>query len=71
MNGYLKAVYGGVTAGLAALLMALTSNPVAGFGHITAAEWVVVASAVVAAFGSVYGVTNNPPGDLEPLEPEK
>lgn len=60
MNSILKAVYGGITAGVAALGTVLA----AGHGHVSAIGWVGVASAVLATFGSVYGVTNIPPGPV-------
>lgn len=55
MNGYLKAIYGAVTAALSVLGTALTD------GHVTTLEWVGVVSAAVLAFGAVYGVTNTTP----------
>ena len=54
MNNILKAIYGGVAAGLGALGTALID------GHVTSLEGVSIASAVLLAFGAVYGVTNIP-----------
>lgn len=52
MDRYAKAIMGGVVAGLGALGTALAD------GQVTATEWVVVASAVVAGLGLVWGVPN-------------
>lgn len=60
MNGYLKAVYGAVAAGLGVLGTSLTD------GHVTALEWVGVATAALLNFGAVYGVTNTPPAPPAP-----
>lgn len=54
MSKYAKAIMGGLTAGLAALGTALAD------GQVTATEWVVVAGAVVAGLGFVWGVPNAP-----------
>ena len=51
---YAKAVIGGAVAGLTALGTALTDN------QVTAAEWVGVAIAALAALGLVYAVPNKP-----------
>jgi len=49
----IKAVVGGIAAGLAALGTALIDN------SVTATEWVGVASAAVVAFGAVYFAPKN------------
>lgn len=49
-----KAVVGGLIAGLGALGAALTDE------RVTAGEWVAVALAVVVTGGAVYGVKNPP-----------
>jgi hypothetical protein len=56
MNSILKAIYGGITAGVATLGSLLAANN----GHMNTIGWVGVASSVLATFGSVYGVTNIP-----------
>lgn len=48
----LKAVYGGVAAGLGSLYLAL------GSGGVTAQEWVAVAIAALGTSGVVWGVPN-------------
>lgn len=53
---YAKAIFGALAAGLAALGTAASD------GTITTGEWIGVASAVVAAAGVVYGVSNTPDG---------
>lgn len=52
MDKYAKAIMGGLTAGLSALGTALAD------GQVAATEWVVVAAAVVAGLGLVWGVPN-------------
>lgn len=54
MDRYAKAIMGGLTAGLGALGTALAD------GQVTAIEWVLVAAAVVAGLGFVWGVPNTP-----------
>jgi len=56
MNTYLKAIYGAVVAGLAATGTAYAQ----GHGHIGYQAGIVIATAVVAAFGVVWGVPNTP-----------
>ncbi len=58
MNPFLKAVYGGITAGVATLGTILAADG----GTINLIGWVGVASSALATFGSVYGVTNAPNG---------
>ena len=55
MNQYAKAIIGALTAGLSAVGVALTND-----GHISATEWVVIAGAVLAGLGLVWGVPNAP-----------
>lgn len=50
-----KAIAGGIAAGLAALGTALTD------GAVSPAEWVAVASAVLAGTGIVYASPTNAP----------
>ncbi len=54
MSEYRKAIIGGAMAGLGALGTALAD------GHVTTAEWVVIAVAVVGAVAAVYRVPNGP-----------
>ena len=55
----LKAIYGGVSASLAALGSILIGDtPISA---VTAGQWVWVASAGLLAFGAIYGVTNSTP----------
>lgn len=54
MNAYLKAIFGGVAAGLTAYGTALAD------GGVTSAEWVGVLLAAVATAGAVWGVKNEP-----------
>lgn len=53
-----KACLAGLLAGLAALGGYLTNGT--DLGQITSGQWVFVASAVLVAFASVYGVSNKP-----------
>jgi hypothetical protein len=55
MDKYAKAVMGGLTSGLGALGTALAD------GQVTAVEWVLVAAALVAGLGFVWGVPNAKP----------
>jgi hypothetical protein len=57
VQSILKAVAGGVTAALTALLTAAAG------GHITTSEWLAVALAALATFGGVYAA---PPPKAEP-----
>ncbi len=51
---YLKAIVGGVLAGLTSAGVALSD------GHITAAEGVMIATAAVLSFAAVFGIPNSP-----------
>lgn len=53
---YLKAIIGGVLAGLGSAYLALNDN------SITAQEWVQIAQVTIAAFAAVYGIPNVPSG---------
>lgn len=53
MSKYAKAVVGALVAGLTALLPALDAG-------VTAAEWVVAATAFLVALGVVWAVPNAP-----------
>jgi len=57
MKEYAKAIVAAITAGLAALATGLAD------GTMSPVEWVLVASAVVAAGGVVFGVPNADPED--------
>lgn len=57
INPYAKALIAALVAGLSALQVASNDNTV------TAAEWVQVASATVAALGLVWAVPNKPADD--------
>ena len=52
---YAKALVGAAVAGLGALGTALTDS------HVSAQEWVAVASATLVALGVVFGVPNADP----------
>lgn len=52
MDRYAKAIMGGLTAGLSALGTAMAD------GQVSTVEWVMVAAAVVAGLGFVWGVPN-------------
>jgi hypothetical protein len=56
INTFLKAIYAGAAACLAALGTALVQAHT--FAAVSDAAWVTIASATVLAFGAVYGVTN-------------
>ena len=56
MQAYLKAVYGALVAGLTATATAYT----AGNGHIGYQAIIVIVTAIVVAFGAVWGVPNTP-----------
>lgn len=53
MNAYVKAVVAALMAGLGAVGTALAD------GQVTATEWVVAASAVVAGFAAVWASPKN------------
>lgn len=53
-----KAFYAALVAGLAALGGLLVNDT--SIVDVTAGQWVFVASAVLIAFGGVYGLTNRP-----------
>lgn len=55
---YLKAIVGGILAGLAVLGTALVDDVV------NAAEWVGVAVATLTVFSSVFGIPNAPKKDV-------
>lgn len=59
---YLKAVVGGLVAGLTALATAMSDDTV------TRTEWIGVAVAVVGALGVVYATPNRPPVITEESE---
>ena len=56
---YAKAIVGAVLAGLGALATGLSDNV------MTPVEWVMVASATIAAGGVVFGVANRDPVAIE------
>ena len=49
---YLKAAVGAAVAGLGSAATAVTD------GHITAAEWIAIATATLVALGAVWGAPN-------------
>jgi len=55
-----KALYAALVAGLAALGGLLVNDT--SMADVTAGQWVFVASAVLVAFGGVYGLRNAPGG---------
>ena len=61
VNQFAKAVYGGITAGVAALGVALSD------GNVTPVEWTVVIGAVLAAGAVVFAVPN---AEAEVYSPE-
>jgi hypothetical protein len=56
VNMFLKAVYAGAAACLAALGTALVQAHT--FSAVSDAAWITIASATLLSFGAVYGVTN-------------
>lgn len=54
MDKYAKAIVGTIIAGLGSVEVALND------GVITGVEWIQIASAIVAAAGLIWGVTNTP-----------
>jgi hypothetical protein len=56
INTFLKAIYAGAAACLAALGTALVQAHT--FSAVTDAAWITIASATLLSFGAVYGVTN-------------
>lgn len=56
---YLKAIFGGVSAGLGALSAILVGTSTS-FSQITDAQWVTVAIATLGAFAVIWGVPNAP-----------
>ena len=52
-----KAIYAGV-AQLIASLVLVTNTEGVGFGDITTNQWLIIAGAVIASSGGVYGFTN-------------
>jgi hypothetical protein len=57
----LKAVFASLVAGLGALQVTLVGGE--SLGAVTAAQWVTIATTALLAFGGVYGIANQPPGD--------
>lgn len=55
MSKYLKALVGGVIAGLTSLVTALGDNTISG------QEWLTAVIATLVAFGAVWGVSNKSP----------
>ena len=51
-----KAILAAVIAALGSLATVMVGN--AGFGDLTAGQWVTIALAVTVAFGGVYGIRN-------------
>lgn len=54
MSAYLKAIFGGATAGLGAYITAVSD------GAVTPAEWAAVLLAALISAGAVWGVKNEP-----------
>ncbi len=61
MGRYAKAIVGALVAGLGALQTSLVDD------RVTGNEWVMIASATLAALGLVWGVPNSP--DKPPADP--
>ena len=57
----LKAVFAALVAGLGALQVTLVGGE--SLAHVTAGQWVTIVTTAVVAFGGVYGIANQPPGD--------
>jgi hypothetical protein len=53
-----KALLAAVIAALGSLATVMVGD--AGFGDLTAGQWVTIALATTVAFGGVYGVKNSP-----------
>jgi hypothetical protein len=70
LNHYLKAIVGGIVAGLTYLMTVL--GPAATVGDITLLQWIGFAVSVLGTFGGVAAVTNGPkPGtELEVVQAE-
>lgn len=58
MDRYVKAIVAAILAGVGAVGVALAD------GHVTAAEWVVIAGAVVTSLGGVWAAPANAPAAL-------
>ncbi len=54
MNAYLKAIFGGVAAGLTAAGTAMVD------GSVSPGEWILILTAIVTTAGAVWGVKNEP-----------
>lgn len=60
MFTFAKALYAAVVAALSGLVTVLVGD--AGFGDLTAGQWVTIVLAGLVAGGGVYGITNKPAG---------
>ncbi len=53
-----KAFYAALVAALSGLVTVLVGD--AGFGDLSAGQWVTIALAALVAFGGTYGIANKP-----------
>lgn len=58
MLTFAKALYAAVVAALSGLVTVLVGD--AGFGDLTAGQWVTIVLAGLVAGGGTYGITNKP-----------
>ena len=58
MPFFAKAVYSAIVAALSGLVTVLVGD--AGFGDLTAGQWVTIVLAALIAGGGTYGITNGP-----------
>jgi len=57
---FAKALYSAIVAALSGLVTVLVGD--AGFGDLTAGQWVTIVLAALIAGGGTYGISNTPKG---------
>ena len=60
MPFFAKAIYSAIVAALSGLVTVLVGD--AGFGDLTAGQWVTIVLAALIAGGGTYGISNTPKG---------
>ena len=60
MPFFAKALYSAIVAALSGLVTVLVGD--AGFGDLTAGQWVTIVLAALIAGGGTYGISNTPKG---------
>jgi hypothetical protein len=68
MKGFMKQTAKAFVAAAIAVLGSLgaaLAGSAAGFDQVTTAQWIATASAGLAAFGAVYGISNSTPPSKE------